>query len=77
MSDEHKPNCEMHTLRIENLEHDMSNVKHAIYGVDGRMGISQMLSILWRAHVIWPMMFIGMILGSALTILVSVTIKHL
>ncbi len=77
MSDEHKFNCETHELRLGALEHDMRNVKHSLYGVDGKMGLVTMLAILWRAHVIWPMMFIGMILGSALTVGVTFIIKHL
>ena len=69
--------CENHDLRICNLEHDMKGVKHNLYGVDGKMGLTTMVSIIWRAHVIWPMMAIGALLGSGLTLLISSILKPL
>ena len=69
--------CENHTVRIETLESDMKGVKKNIYGVDGAMGMATMVAILWRTVFLWPMMFVYMLVGSALTVLVTWAIKHI
>lgn len=76
MTDE-QPSCETHNLRLEKLEFDMIEVRHSLYGSEGRMGIVTTLAILWRLHIVWPMMFIGMAMGSVITLAVTHFVKVL
>lgn len=69
--------CETHKLRLEKLEDDMTEVRHTLYGTEARMGIVTTLAILWRLHIVWPMMFIGMGMGSAITLIASHFFKAL
>ena len=64
-------------LRIGSLEHDMKNVKHCLYGIDGRIGLSQMVNVIWRTHVFWPACTLSALGGAALTVAVTYVIKHI
>jgi len=74
MSDE--PYCETHKLRLEKLEESMIEVRHSLYGTEERMGIVTTLAIIWRLHIVWPMMFLGMAMGSVVTLVASYAFKH-
>ena len=76
MAPEKEFNCETHELRLDTLTDDVKGLKKNMYGVDGGMGIATMVAILWRTVFLWPMAAIYMLLGSALTVLVTWACKH-